>query len=408
MEALKSSLAGARSLRNSSAPPGLFPTLSRRGFLRAAAGASAVAGLPILTEGTLAFAARPPAPEVPGAIHIDANENPLGPSEGARQAMIAILPQGGRYLRDMKDDLAALFARQEGLDPQNVLAFAGSSEPLFYTVLAFAGKDKPLVLADPGYEAPMRAAQAIGAPILRIPLADPKGAATHDVHAMIAASSSPGVLYVCNPNNPTGTLTSRADLEYAAANISKGSLLLIDEAYIHFSGAQSSLDFVRDGKDVIVLRTFSKIYGMAGIRMGLAIGRPDLLKRYSAFDGQLALPIASVAAAKASLLDPDLVPARKKIVEGIRTDTFDWLRSNGYAFTPSASNCFMLDVRRPAAEVIAAMARRNIFIGRAWPAWPTHVRITVGTAEEMLAFRNAFLDVMNEGPTQSKLSKALA
>ena len=160
------------------------------------------------------------------------------------------------------------------------MAFAGSSEPLHYTVLAFTDKNKPLVIADPGYEAPMWAAQVSGASVIKVPLADPKGAAAHDIKAMLAAASNPGVIYICNPNNPTGTITPRAEIEYAVANAPKGTIVLIDEAYIHLSDAPNSLEFVKDGKDVIVLRTFSKLYGMAGIRMGFAIGRPDLLKKY--------------------------------------------------------------------------------------------------------------------------------
>jgi histidinol-phosphate aminotransferase len=210
---------------------------------------------------------------------------------------------------------------------------------------------------------------------------------------MISAASTPGVIYICNPNNPTGTCTPRADLEYAVANQPKGSILLIDEAYIHLCDEPRSLDFVKQGKDVIVLRTFSKLYGMAGIRMGFAIGRPDLIAKYQQF-GQNALPITALAAAKASLTDPDLVPSRRKIIGDIRMENLAWLKSQGYACTPSESNCFMLDVRRPGKEVLAAMAAKEIYIGRIWPAWPTQVRITVGTADEMAAFRSAFSDVM--------------
>jgi histidinol-phosphate aminotransferase len=383
---------------------------SRRTFFRYAAGASALAGMPILTEGTLALAQLPKFADPNKGIHIDANENPLGPSEAARKAVIDIVPRGGRYLMDMEDDLAETFANLEGLDPASVMPFTGSSDPLHFTVLAFTGASKPLVIADPGYEAPIWAAQVSGAPIIKVPLADPKGAATHDIKAMMAAASSPGVIYICNPNNPTGTVTNRADIEYAVANLPKGTILLIDEAYIHLSDATPSLDFVKEGKDVIVLRTFSKLYGMAGLRMGLAIARPDLLKKYQAF-GLNFLPITAVAAAKASLLEKDLVPTRKKIIGDIRVDTLAWLASNGYACTPSVSNCFMLDVRRPGKEVIAAMAAKEIYIGRIWPAWPTYVRITVGSHDEMLAFRKAFLEVMagsTAGLTPPLLPRKLA
>jgi histidinol-phosphate aminotransferase len=369
--------------------------LSRRTFMRFAAATSALATVPIFTEARLAEAQRPHFTDPDKGIHIDANENPLGPSEGARQAMTAIIPKGGRYRMNMEMEIAEIFAKLEGLSPESVVPYAGSSEPLHYTVLAYTSKDKPLVVADPGYEAPMWAAKVSGAAILKVPLADPKGEATHDVKAMIAAATNPGVIYICNPNNPTGTITSRSDIEYLVANAPKGTIVLIDEAYIHLSDATPSLDFVKDGKDVIVLRTFSKLYGMAGIRMGFAIGRPDLLAKLTPLGGMNSLPITALAAAKASLLDKDLVPTRKKIIGEIRAENLAWLKSKGYAVTPSESNCFMLDVKRPGAEVQAAMARKDVYIGRIWPAWPNSVRITVGTSDEMAIFQKTFLEVMN-------------
>ena len=379
--------------------PSVDPTgcsgFSRRTFFRFAAGASALASMPILTEAHLALAQRPKFADPNKGIHIDANENPLGPSEAARKAMIDIVPRGGRYLMGMEDDLTATFAKIEGLDPESVMAFAGSSEPLHYTVLTFTNASKPLVVADPGYEAPTWAAQIAGAKVIKVPLADPKGAASHDIKAMLAASSAPGGIYICNPNNPTGTCTSRADIEYAVATAPKDTILLIDEAYIHLCDAPRSLDFVKEGKNVIVLRTFSKLYGMAGIRMGFAIGRPDLLKKISVHGGFNALPITALAAAKTSLLEADLVTTRKKIIGDIRVDNLAWLKAQGYTCTPSESNCFMLDVRRPGKEVLAAMAAKEIYIGRIWPAWPTQVRITVGTHDEMMAFRKAFTEVMS-------------
>jgi len=143
-----------------------------------------------------------------------------------------------------------------------------------------------------------------------------------------------------------------------------------------------------------VLRTFSKLYGLAGLRCGLVIGRPDLLAKIGALGGFVALSITAAAAAQASLADAELVSARRRIIGDIRNETFDWLKTNGYAFTPSQSNCFMLETKRPGKQVIAAMAAKDIYIGRIWPAWPTQVRITVGTHEEMLAFRSAFKEVM--------------
>jgi histidinol-phosphate aminotransferase len=368
--------------------------LSRRNFLRAAAATSAFASVAGLTEAHLAFAQRPKFGKPESGIHIDANENPLGPSDTARTALAAMIPMGGRYEFPIQIDLIETFAKQENLSPDSVMAYAGSGEPLQYTVLAFTSKDRPLVTADVTFEAPWWAAASSGAQTIKVPLADPKGAATHDPKALLAAAANPGVIYICNPNNPTGTITPRKDIEYIVANAPKDTVILIDEAYIHLSDATPSLDFVRDGKNVIVLRTFSKLYGMAGLRLGFAIGRPDLMKKLEYF-GQNSLPVTTIAAAKASLIDASLVPTRKKIIGDIRTENLAWLKSNGFEFTPSQSNCYMVDVKRPGKEVIAAMAKRDIYIGRAWEAWPTHVRITVGTQSEMEAFQKAFKEVMS-------------
>ena len=377
----------------------LFPStasskISRRSFFRFAAGASALAGVPVLTEAHFAQAQRLHFAPSNQGVHIDANENPLGPSEAARQAIAAMIPHGGRYLFDVQQDLVATFAKMEGLSTEQVMVFPGSSAPLHYTVLAFTGPGKPVVIADPGYEAPAWAAKASNAPVIKVPLADPAGAAAHDVKAMVTAASTPGVIYICNPNNPTGTVTSRADMEYAVANAPKGTILLIDEAYIHLSDATPSLDFVKAGKDVIVLRTFSKLYGMAGLRLGFAIGRPDLLEKISVLGGLNSAPVTAVAAGKASLTDPELAPARKKLIGEIRAETLAWLKGQGYRTTPSESNCFMVDVRKPGKDFMAAMAAKGVYVGRMWPSWPTQVRITVGTRDEMQAFRKAFTESM--------------
>lgn len=376
--------------------------LSRRSFFRMAAAAGAVAAVPILTEPQLALAQRRRIARnlPPDAVRIDANENPLGPCSGACAVMASLLPEGGRYDMDLTDKLVNTFAAQENLKPENILVYAGSSEPLHYAVLAFTSPDHSLVVADPSYEAPMYAAKYSGAKIVKVPLAADY---SHDVRAMVAADPGAGVLYICNPNNPTGTINSRADIEYALANKPKGSILLIDEAYIHFSDASSSLDLVTAGKDVIVLRTFSKVYGMAGLRCGLAIARPDLLAKIQTY-GMNALPILAVAAAISSLEAPELVPQRRKINTDIRTSVFEWMTANNYKFIPSQTNCFMVDTGRPGKEVIAAMAQRNVYIGRVWPVWPTYVRITVGTRSEMDKFQVAFKEVMT-GPTTAPLRR---
>jgi histidinol-phosphate aminotransferase len=371
---------------------------SRRSFLQVSAAAAAVAvGYRIVTEPMLANAdsLRDPRPYPKDAVLINANENPLGPCGVACGAVNEVASQGGRYSDWLTTDLIKTFAAAEGLKPEYIRAFPGSSGPLHYSVLAFTSPAKSYVTADPGYEAGMHAAKATSARVVKVPLTSIHA---HDVKAMLAAAPDAGMFYICTPNNPTGTLTSHSDIEFLLANKPKDSIVMVDEAYIHFSDATTALDLVKADKDVVVLRTFSKIYGMAGLRCGFAIARPDLLEKMSAFSGWSAMPITAVAAATASLKDPQLVPDRKHINATIREATFEWLSKNGYSFVPSQSNCFMLDTKRPAKEVIAAMAARNVFIGRPWPVWPTHVRITVGTQSEMERFQ-AVLDHVMKNPS---------
>ena len=324
-------------------------------------------------------------------MRINANENPLGPCAAARSAIAAIIPEAGRYRFGLTEEFVKLYAQSVGVGEDQVRIFAGSSEPLHYTVMAFTSPKASYVTADPGYEAGMFAAESAGARVVKVPLTKTYA---HDVRAMIAAAPDAGVFYICTPNNPTGTLTSHSDIEYLLENKPKGSIVLVDEAYIHFCDAPSAIDLVKAGQDLIVLRTFSKLYGMAGLRCGFAIGRPDLMQKIENYGGGNPMPVTAVAAASASLKDPQLVPERKRINAEIREETFQWLDRNGYSYIPSVSNCFMLDTKRPAKEVIAAMAQQNVFIGRIWPVMPTYARITVGTRDEMNQFQAAFQKVM--------------
>jgi len=344
-----------------------------------------------MTEPMLAAASRR-RPHATDAVLIDSNENPLGPCQAARDAVAAIIPQGGRYSDNLTDELVSTFAQQEGLNPDWIYCTAGSTPPLFLSVLAFTSPQKSYVTADPCFEAGMMIASVAGARVVKVPLTKTYA---HDVKAMLAAGPDAGIFYICNPNNPTGTLTPHADVEYLAANKPKDSIILVDEAYIHLTEATSSaLDLVKAGKDVIVLRTFSKVYGMAGLRCGFVIARPDLLEKVTARGGQNFMPVTAVVAATASLKDPALVAERRRINATIRQQTFQWLDRNGYSYIPSESNCFLLDTKQPGKEVRDAMAKENVLIGRVWPVMPTYVRITVGTQEEMERFQVAFQKVM--------------
>jgi histidinol-phosphate aminotransferase len=360
---------------------------SRRSFLQLSAAAATVQ---FVSEPVLAAAARrQPAPK--DAVVIDSNENPLGPCQAAREAISAIVPQGGRYSLNLTDDLVETFSQQEGLNRDSIHVFTGSTPGLRFGVIAFTSPQRSFVVADPGYEGGAFAAQDAKARVVKVPLTKTYA---HDVKAMLAAAPDAGLFYVCTPNNPTGTVTPHEDIEYLVKNKPKGSVVMVDEAYIHFCDAPSTLDLVKAGEDVIVLRTFSKAYGMAGLRCGLAVARPDLIEKMLDRSGWNFMPVTAVTAATASLKDSSLVPERRRINSGVRQATFEWLDRNGYSYIPSQANFFLLDTKRPAKEIIAAMAKENVLIGRVWPVMPTYSRITVGTQEEMERFQSALQKVM--------------
>src|SRR5262249_51490859 len=306
------------------------------------------------------------------------------------EAMYTAVRKGGRYQYEESTAMAQTVAEMDGLRADYVLPFAGSSDPLHRTVLAFTSPTRGLVVADPSYESPEKSAAFLRANVTRVPLTK---SYAHDTRAMAKADPNAGVIYVCNPNNPTGTLTPRADIEYLLANKPKGAIVLLDEAYLHLSSATTCADLVAAGKDLILTRTFSKIYGMAGLRAGVAMARPDLLEKLHPW-GVNIMPVTGMVGAMASLKVKNLVPERKKIIRDIREDVLSFLAKHNFSFIPSESNKFMVDVRRPAQQVVAAMAAENVFIGRVWPALPTHVRVNVGKREEMAKFNTSLLKVM--------------
>jgi histidinol-phosphate aminotransferase len=369
---------------------------TRRNFGRIATVLAAGAALPFYDEPVLAQLSK--IRDIPSdAVKINANENPLGPCPEAADAIYNVVKKGGRYMYELTDELAQTMASMDGVkfdrSESYVDIYAGSSAPLHQAVLAFCSKERPFVTADPGYEAGARAASFVGAGVVNVPLK--KATWDHDVRGMLAAAPKAGLYYICNPNNPTGTLTSRADIEYLVANKPAGSVVMIDEAYIHFSkNAVRCNDLVAADKDVVVLRTFSKLYGMAGLRAGAALARPDLLEKIRQFSFG-AMPVTAMAGATASLKVKNLVAERSKFLAGVREDTFGWLTARNIEFIPSETNCFMIDVKRPGKTFFADMARQNVYIGRSWPVWPNWVRVTVGTKDEMTKFKDAFAKCYN-------------
>ena len=394
--------------------------VSRRSFMRILGAASAVAApfpafAAIEQAGTQAAspAAKPKLARSivysADTVVISANENPLGPAQSALSAIASTAPQGGRYHFDQYGKTISVFNDQFGLKKDYSALFPGSSGPLDLALMSNIGPDKPLVYGDPSYEQGPRAADTMKAPKYPVRLT---ATYAHDVRAMLKAHPSPGAYYIVNPNNPTGTMTPKADLVWLVNNKPKGSIVIIDEAYHHFSDDESCIDLVAQDKDVIVMRTFSKIYGMAGLRAGLAIARPDLIERFSNVGGPTrslaSISITSAAAARASLQDKDLVPLRKKINSDIRSETLEFLAKHGYKIVPgSQGNMFMVDVKRPGREFQEAMLKENVAIGRTWSAMPNYVRVTVGTKSEMEKFQTAFVKCMDVPPGAANGAAAL-
>jgi histidinol-phosphate aminotransferase len=326
----------------------------------------------------------------PDMVRISSNENPMGPCKEGVEAMATIAPLAWRYSPiGPHQDFAKTVAGIEDVPEDHIAAFAGSSDPLHRTQCAFTSPEHSWTMGDPGYGA--GAPAFIGSALHQVPL---RADFSHDVEAMVKADPNAGAYYVCNPNNPTGTLTARKDIEYLLANKKKDAVVVIDEAYIHFSDhAQPSNDLVAQGKDVVVLRTFSKIYGMAGIRAGFAMARPDLLAKLRPYGAGMQ-PVMGLTCATASMKVKGLVPERRALCKQIRENTFEFLEKKNIKYVPSEANFFMMEVGRPGAEFAKAMADNKVMIGRIWKAWPTKVRVTVGTQAEMAKFQAAVAKIM--------------
>jgi histidinol-phosphate aminotransferase len=348
-----------------------------------------------------AFAAAAPAASggVPAVGYIDTpanvallniNEYPAGPTPAAVAIMTQMATNGNRYYMMETTKFTKEVAAYHDLKPEYVTLYAGSSEILQFTALAFTSPARSLVTADPTFESTWRAAESNGARVHKVPL---NADYSYNMKAMVAADPNAGLFYVCNPNNPTGVPVKRADIEWLLANKPAGSVVMVDEAYIHFSDAESVLDLVAKDKDLIVSRTFSKIYSMGGLRFGYASARPDLMARLHHY-GVNSMATTAIQCARVQLNDKQLIPLRKQAMADTRNRTFEWLAKQGYAFSPSQTNHFLMDVKKPGAPVINALAHHSVMIGRTWASMPNWPRVTVGSPAEMQSFQSAFLEVM--------------
>jgi histidinol-phosphate aminotransferase len=379
-DSTNSSVTRRRFLKLSSALPvaaAVLPALARNAFA-----APAAPGTAMPTVGFI---------DVPANVALlNINEFPSGPIPAAVDVMHKMAVSGNRYYMAETKKFGEDLAAYHDLKPEYLTIYGGSSEPLHFTALAFTSPEKSFVMGDPSYESGIRGAVAKGAKVHKIPL---KADLSYDVKAMVAPELNAGLIYLCNPNNPTGVPVKRSDIEWVLANKQPGTIVLVDEAYIHFSDAESVVDLVAKDKDLVVIRTFSKIYSMGGLRFGYAMARPDLMAKIHAY-GTNMMATTAVQCAKVQLADKLLVPLRKQMIADTRNRTFDFLAKQGYTFSPSQTNCFMLDVRTKGPAVTNALAHRDVMIGRTWAIWPNQVRVSVGSKDDMASFQTAFLEVM--------------
>lgn len=338
-----------------------------------------------------AFAQQQAARGIAGAVRIGSNECWTGPFQPGIEAAAKAASLGNWYDPDnYAGTLTSTIAKVEGLPESHIMLWPGSGGPLVSVVAAYCSPTKGLVTADPTFESAWRTADYLKAPIAKAAQAIGKG---HDVKAMLAANPNAGLYYICSPNNPTGTVTPLADIEWLLVNKPKDSILLVDEAYIHFSEAQSAAKLVTVRKDLIVMRTFSKLFGMAGVRLGLTFADPEVQKRIMLFGPSAGgLSITAMACGNAVYPEAGLIKARREEMIANREETIAWLTKKGIAVQPgSQANMFMMDWKKPAREMQAALLAtpEKVQIGRNWPIWPTVSRVTVGSADDMAKFRAA-------------------
>lgn len=353
--------------------------------------AASSSGLVSLPVGPLAFAATNS--HLP--VYIDSNENPRGPSERAIAAMKNSFSLAGRYVHN-PFELHRALCQHHKVGSSMIEIGYGSSEILKMAVEAFLGPGKNVIVADPTYEAIPRYGAVYGAETIRVPLDNQY---RHDLKKIRAAvNDKTGLVYLCNPNNPTATVVSGNEMKDFLASVRPNVAVLVDEAYHHYvddPSYVSSVPFAQEGKAVVVTRTFSKIYGMAGLRLGYAVGREDLISRMSPFKIWLNMNALTLAAGLASLDDKEFVSRNQKLNAQTRRYVEEQVTALGLKCIPSQANFLMIDLRREVFPVLSALRTRNVFVGRVFTPLTTHMRITIGTDEEMKRFVEELKQVLS-------------
>ena len=360
------------------------PPLTRRRFasaLGAALGAAVVRPSP---------AAAAPEALAPGVIDLSSNENPYGPSPAALEAMTRSQAVAGRYPDAAERETVEAIARLHGVGPERVVLGCGSSEVLRLCDAAFLGPGRTVVAAEPTFEAVLHYAKVTRAEAVTVPLtADFR----HDLPAMArVCDARTGLVYVCNPNNPTGTVVTGEELLAFLGQVPPTTVVVVDEAYHHFVEApayRSAVESIDRFPNVVVTRTFSKIYGMAGMRLGYGVASAANAEALRAHAAGSNVNVAVLAAARASLAEEGLVPRQRERLNGTRRWLSSELAGDGRRAIPSEANFVMIEAGGDVKPLIAAFEARGIRVGRRFAALPTWLRVTIGTPEETRAFLEA-------------------
>ncbi|HSE52868.1 MAG TPA: aminotransferase class I/II-fold pyridoxal phosphate-dependent enzyme [Gemmatimonadales bacterium] len=337
--------------------------------------------------------------EYDGMAKLASNENPYGPPDSVLKAMTNAFKYANRYSYPDGDIVAAI-AKHHGVPPENVMLGAGSGEILDVAGTTFLMDDKKIVGAEVSYDVLYQHVTALKADQIKIPLLPDY---RQDIPATIAAVRDNyrdvGFVYLCSPNNPTGRIVTKQEVAQLLDAIPHDVPVLIDEAYHHFvddPNYASSVHYVLEGRQVIVARTFSKIAALAGMRLGYAIAPRALIQRmrpYSVGSINAIVKWGGVAA-----LNDVAGQARvKQVTLELRQKTAAELQGLGYSVVPSDANFFMVHIRRPVQPVVAEFRKKGVLVGRPFTGMPEHLRVSIGTPEEMGRFMVAFKEIFAAG-----------
>lgn len=370
-------------------------SVSRRKFAQLlGAGAAAVVVRPPVSFAKPTQSVATPLTEAGSIVRLSANENPYGPSPKALEAITNSFGLACRYPDEHNNLLIDKLAKLNGVNHDQILLGDGSSEILKLCAETFTGPQRGnLVAADPTFEAILEQAKVNGAEVVKVPLT---ATFAHDLPKMLAAAKQ-GLIYVCNPNNPTASITPKHELQDFIAKTPRETTILVDEAYFHYADSpdyESVIPLVKDHPNLVLARTFSKVYGMAGLRCGYCVAQPDTLKRMRPHQMWDSVNCMALAAATASLDDPDQVTNGQRLNKEAKQFTTSELEKMGYKSIPSQANFIMFDCKKPVVPLIKAMKERYVHVGRLFPALPNHMRLTIGKKSEMETFLSAFREVV--------------